>query len=83
MSGKIGVHNPFRKWKKGDFLANPHLNLVLNEFGRDKDGTIFLSANLMTEEEIDWAVKSLIQDAQKAGKAAKLALRAQIEKMRA
>ena len=81
MSGRFGVYNPLREWKKGDLPCNAMVNIAVQEYSTMKDREILVSANLMTDEEIDYAVDGLIQDLEKARKEAKRTLNKQNQKI--
>lgn len=82
MSGKFGVLNPFKKWKKGDFPCSPTVTIVLNEVLHLKDGSIGLSASLAADAEIDWVIDQLIKDLEAVRRDAKRTLKNQLEKIR-
>jgi hypothetical protein len=82
MLGKVGVLNPFRNWKKGDFPCDPTITFVLNEVGTRIDGLITISSSLASDSEIDFAADQLLKDIESARKHAKKILKAQKEKIR-
>ena len=81
MSGNFGVFNPLRTWKSGDLPVDPFVNIILNEYGKQDDGLISVTANLATDSEIDYAVDRLRDHLEKARGEAKRVLKAQREKI--
>lgn len=72
--GRFGYH--IVKMKKDDDMPfNPIVTIVLDHWGSDRDGAPTVSANLMTEPEIDEYIKNLKDDLDAVGAKAKAALR--------
>ncbi len=82
MSGKFGVFNPFRDWKKGDLPCDTHVTLVVNELNPENDGRIRMTPNLATDSEIDYEIDQMKKDLESVRKEAKRVLKAQREKIR-
>lgn len=82
MKGKFGVVGILDKWKKGDLPGNQMVNIVLNSYSSSNDGTILITPQLATDEEVDNAVNQLINDLEKARVAAKKSIKTINEKIR-
>lgn len=69
------------KMPKGDGLPfNPHVEITLDHWMRNGDGSPIISPHLMTSDEIDFHIQQLKVDLDAVGKRAKAALlRAQNE----
>lgn len=79
----IGIYNPLKKWKKGDFPQTVEVFLVLNQHGKtDDQGAPIIGMGLCSDAEIDFAIDELIGDLEKARVKAKRDLCKQKEKMR-
>lgn len=61
--------------KDGDYPFTPFIHIVLNSFSTDSDGSVSLSAQLMTDQEIDYRIQSLKDELDRIGHAAKQARR--------
>lgn len=83
MSGKFGVFNPFRKWKKGDPLGDTHITIVVNELNAEDDGRIRMTPKLATDSEIDYEIDQMKRDLESVRKEAKSVLKTQRDKIRA
>jgi hypothetical protein len=64
------------KMQKGDSMPfNPHVTIVLKHWGAtDSGGAPVVSANLMTDAEIDWQIAAMKEDIDAVGRRAKAAL---------
>lgn len=72
---KLAMYSPFRSWKKGNLKASPFVSLAVGSHSKSNDGQLLLSAQLMTDSEIDYEVDGLIKELEKFRKAAKKELR--------
>jgi hypothetical protein len=61
--------------KKGDMPFTPYLHIHLSEYSSDAEGHILLSAQLMTDKEIDEAVDLLLKQLENVRKRAKSKLK--------
>ena len=61
--------------KEGDYPFTPSIHIVLNNVSTDSDGRVSLSAQLMTDHEIDYRIQSIKDDLDRIGHTAKQALR--------
>ena len=84
MPVKFGVYNPFNKWKKGDPPDDPTVSLILEGTGcfTNKNGDINISATLVSDSEIDYAVEHLQKSLESVRKEAKRVLKTQRDKIR-
>ncbi|MCO6057965.1 hypothetical protein NG726_14960 [Pseudomonas sp. MOB-449] len=71
---KLALHSPLHSWKKGQYPVNPFVYLSVGTHHED-DGRILLSAQLMTDVEIDHEVDSMIKELEEFRKKAKKELR--------
>ena len=71
MKGKFGVVGILDGWKAGDLPGNQMVSLVLNSHSKLKNGDIAITALLASDEEVDYAINSLIKDLEVARKKAK------------
>ena len=71
MSGKFGVVGIMDGYKKGDFPGNQMVNIVLNSYGNLNDGSVAITAQLASDQEVDYAVDQLIKDLEVTRKKAK------------
>ena len=81
MSGKFGVLNPYRLWKKGDMPCDPTVTIVLNEYGTKADGSVVISSSLASDSEIDFAINRLQEDIELVRKGAKKTLKSQRDRI--
>jgi hypothetical protein len=81
MSGKFGVLNPLRNWKKSDPLSGPTVSIVLNEYAKNSEGFVSISANLATSSEVDYVIDELKKSLEFARQDAKRILQEQQEKI--
>lgn len=65
----IAMHSPMKDWKKGDYPVSPFVHIV----SRDSSGQ--LSAQLMSDGEIDDAVNRLIRELEEFREVAKRELK--------
>jgi hypothetical protein len=77
---KIDVHKVAPG--KGDLPFTPYLHIFLSEYSSDSEGRILLSAQLMTDREIDETVDYLVVQLEKVRKAAKLELKRTKERLK-
>jgi hypothetical protein len=82
MSGKFGVVGIMDGWKKGDLPGNQMVNIVLNSYGTLNDGSLALTAQLASDQEVDYAVDQLIKDLEVARKKAKEKIKNTNERIR-
>ena len=71
MSGKFEVVGILDGWEKGDLPGNQMVNIVLNGCTTIQDGFVAVTAQLATDNEVDYAVDNLIRDLEVARKKAK------------
>lgn len=71
MNGKFGVVGTMDGWKKGDFPNNQMVNIVLESYATLNRDLIAITAQLATEQEVDYAIDELIKDLEVARKMAK------------
>jgi hypothetical protein len=74
------MYSPGRQWKKGDLPFSPFVSIAVGTYSAEK-GEILLTAELMTDQEIDYAVESLKAELEEFRKKAKLKLTTLREKM--
>lgn len=77
---RFSLLSPLRAWKKGDYPVSPFVHLSLGTYMSEQDH-ILLSAQLMTDKEVDEVVDSLKGELDEFGKVAKRELRELREKM--
>lgn len=53
MSGKFGVVGIMDGWKKGDLPGDQKVNIVLNSYGTLNDGSVAITAQLASDQEVD------------------------------
>lgn len=75
MSGKFRIVGTMDKWKKGDLPGNQRVDIVLVHYSKTKDGSICITPQLASDEEVDNAVNQLGLDLKKAGIAAKKSIK--------
>lgn len=71
MNGKFNVIGILDNWKKGDLPGNQMVNIILNDYATIHNGNISLTAELASDDEIDYAVDKLIKDLEQVRKKAK------------
>lgn len=77
---KFAMHSPLRSWKKGAPPVGPFVSLEVGTHMKS-DGRLILTAQLMTDAEIDYEVDGLIKELEQFRKDAKnelLSLRAKM-----
>lgn len=79
---RFAIYSPLRAWKKGDYPLSPFLHLSVGTYSKEQEH-ILLSAQLMTEREIDEVVDQLRNELEDFRKEAKNELKSLREKMRA
>ncbi|MFA6040744.1 MAG: hypothetical protein WC733_04525 [Methylophilus sp.] len=62
MSGKFNVIGILDDWKKGDLPGNQMVNVVLNDHFTIRNRYVALTAQLASDEEVDFAIDKLIKD---------------------
>jgi hypothetical protein len=72
---KLAMYSPFRSRKKGNLKASPFVSLAVGSHSMSSDGQLLLSAQLMTDSEIDYEVDGIIKELEVFRKAAKKELR--------
>jgi hypothetical protein len=77
---RFSLLSPLRAWKKGDSPVSPFVHLSLGTYMQEQDH-VLLSAQLMTDREIDEVVNSLKGELDEFGKTAKKELKELREKM--
>ena len=82
MKGKFGVVGVMDGWKKGDVSGKQMVNIVLNQYSKLHDGNIALTARLLTDSEVDYAIDNLIRDLEAARKKAKEKIKKTNKKIR-
>ncbi len=70
----IALHSPLHGWKKSQPKVSPFVSITLESYS-ESDGHVLLSAQLMTDAEIDHAVDARIKELEQVRKAAKAELR--------
>lgn len=83
MAERVWVFNPLKDWKKGDRPHAPIVVLVLSQSLGEADGFQKLTGNLASDSEIDFEIKWLKDDLDRAGREAKRTLREQGAKIHA
>jgi hypothetical protein len=78
---QLALYSPLSKWNKADRPLSPFVYLSLGIDLSEHDGHILLSAQLMTPEEIDYAVAQLKTELDDFQIAAKKELQKLREKM--
>lgn len=71
MMGKFKVIGIMDNWKKGDLPGNQMVNIVLSEHFQLDNGFITLTAQLASDNEVDYAVDHLIKELEVVRKKAK------------
>lgn len=71
MSGRFGVVGTMDGWKKGDLPGNQMVNIVLNSNTTLNDGSVAITAQLASNQEVDNAIDQLIKDLEVVRKKAK------------
>ena len=79
---RFTIYSPYSKWKETDIPNNAHVNLAVGTCSLERDH-ILVSPNLMTEEEIDYAVNAMKDELEMMRKKAKVELKKQNERIRA
>ena len=74
MMHRFSLHSPLQAWKPGDYPLSPFVHLSLGTYIEDQGRTL-LSAQLMTEQEIDEVLRNLKAELDEFGKLAKNELR--------
>lgn len=77
---RLAIYSPFRAWKKGNMPLPPFVSISVGTHS-ESDGQIFLSPELMSDGEIDYAVDQLKSELEEFRKAAKKELRTLKTKM--
>lgn len=67
---RFGIYNPLLEWKQGDPPCSPFIHIALGYHAVEGDHML-LSAQLMTNREIDEAIDSLQSDLEECRKSAK------------
>ena len=70
----ISLYSPLSDWKVGDYPISPLVHVSLSSYSQQGD-QILLSAQLMTENEIDAAVDRLKEELEAVRKAGKRVLK--------
>ena len=78
---KFEMYSPLRARKKGDNPVSPFIHLSLGYHATSDDGHILLSAQLMTNREVDECVDQLRKELEKFRKEAKQELTTLHERM--
>jgi hypothetical protein len=78
---KLSIYSPLHAWKKDDDPVSPFLHLSIGTYSEEQ-GRILLSAQLMTDLEIDYVVDEMKQELEEFGKKAKAELKSLHKKMR-
>lgn len=71
---RLSLHSPFSRWKKGDPLASPFVQLSLGSYSQSEEH-ILLSPQLMTDKEVDETVDKLRDELEEFRRRAKKELR--------
>lgn len=82
MSRKFGVVGIMDGWKKGDLPRGQMVNVVLNSYGTLNDGSVAITAELASDQEVDYAIDQLIKDLEVARKKAKEKIKKTNERIR-
>lgn len=77
---RLAMYSPVKGREKGDLPISPFVHIEVGTHSRD-DGHILLSAQLMSDAEIDEAVQQLKSELDEFSKAAKRELRQLRDKM--
>ena len=67
---KLSLHSPLHSWKKGEYPVSPFVYLCVGAH-EERDGEILLSAQLMTDSEIDHEVNSITKELEEFRRRAK------------
>lgn len=78
---RLSIYSPLSAWNKGDHPISPFLYLSLGTYSGHQ-GRILLSAQLMTDSEIDYAVDGLKDELEEFRNKAKKELKYLHDKMR-
>jgi hypothetical protein len=81
MAERVWVFNPLKDWRKGDSPHDPIVVLVLSQSLGEVDGFPKLTGTLASDSEIDFEIKRLKEDLDRAGTDAKRTLREQRAKI--
>lgn len=73
------IYNPQSNWKQGEYPACPQVSIRITSFHQNND-IITIGPWIMTENEIDYTVDSLIQELEKLRKKAKSELKKTLRK---
>lgn len=71
MSEIFGVLGTMDDWKKGDLPGNQTVNIVLNSYARLNNGSIAITAELASDEEVDCAIDQITKELEFVRKKAK------------
>jgi hypothetical protein len=77
---KLALYSPMRSWKKGQPPISPFVSVAVGAY-TEADGQLLLTAQLMTDSEIDYEVGVLMKELEEFRKAAKKELRTLKAKM--
>lgn len=77
---KLTLYSPLRSWKKGQLPVSPFVSVAIGTHS-EVDGQLLLTAQLMTESEIDHEVDSLVKELEEFRKNAKKEIRTLKAKM--
>ena len=58
---KLAIYSPLRSWKKGQMPLSPFISVAIGSHS-ETDGQLLLTAQLMTDSEIDYEVDNLIKE---------------------
>lgn len=77
---RLAMYSPFKAWKKGDVPLPPFVSISVGTHS-EANGQIFLSPELTSDGQIDYAVDQLKDELEEFRKAAKKELRTLKTKM--
>ena len=70
----LSLVSPLTKWKKGEYPLGPFVHIAVTSFIEDK-GNLLITAQLMTDQEIDHAVDRLTAELEELRRSAKRELK--------
>lgn len=75
MSMHFSVFNPLSKWKAGDPLVFPQVQISIGCFHTNPSGLVTIGPYLATDAEVDYLIDRLVDELNAARRAAKIQLR--------
>ena len=77
---RLSMYSPLREWRKGEYPVAPFVHLSVGTHS-ESQGTVLLSPQLMTDQEIDETVNQLRNELEEFRKKAKKELQSLRKKM--